>query len=47
MNRLWTTYPLTRNPWLVSSVQPPMNPNYVQCKRHELETQINVNIPKG
>ena len=47
MNQLWTTYLLTRNSWLVSSVQCLMHPSHVQCKRHELNAQINVNIPNG
>ena len=47
MNQRWINYLLTRSPWLVYSMQFLMHPNHVQCKRHELNAQINVNTPKG
>ena len=50
INQLWTTYLLTRNPWLVSSVQLLMNSSHVLCKRHELNAQsmsIYQNDSKG
>ena len=46
MNQLWTTYLLTKNPWLVFFLQLLMHSNHVQCKRHGLNAQINVNTPK-
>ena len=46
MNRLWTTYLLTKNLGLVSFVELLMHTSHIQCKKHGLNAQINVNTPK-
>ena len=46
MNQLWTTYVLTRNPWLVSSMQLLMYLSYVQCKR-QVECSNQCQYTKG